>query len=136
MKLLEKDVELISSKRPIDNAMLSPPLRPWQRTINLTRNTNTNENRPLPVIMVVISLHVRVVSANDPANDTNTITIKNTITKFRYLQPLLRLKLKFLTDTFCKQFCTNTNTIMITKKPLLELMEKWDVELFVNTIDI
>ena len=97
----------------------------------LPRNTNTNENRPLPVLMVVISLHVRVVSANDPANDTNTITIKNTITKFRYLQPLLRLKLKFLTDTFCKQFCTNTNMIM--KKPLLELMEKWDVELFVNT---
>ena len=177
MKLLEEDVELISSKRSIDNAM-PPPLWPWQRMLNLTqntntnenrplpviilmqfdeighcgevvktdnamklmdflpRNTNTNENRPLPVLMVVISLHVRVVSANDPANDTNTITIKNTITKFRYLQPLLRLKLKFLTDTFCKQFCTNTNTIMITKKPLLELMEKWDVELFVNTIDI
>ena len=133
MKLLEKDVELISSKRPIDNAMLSPPLRPWQRTINLTRNTNTNENRPLPVIMVVISLHVRVVSANDPANDTNTITI----TKFKYLKPLLRLKFKFLTDTFCKRFCkrfcTNTNTITTMNKPLFELMEKKDVELFVNT---
>ena len=36
MKLLVKDVELISSKRPIDNAMLPPPLRPWQRTLNLT----------------------------------------------------------------------------------------------------
>ena len=43
----------------------SPPLRPWQRTLNLTRNTNTNKNRPLPVVMVVISLHVRVVFAND-----------------------------------------------------------------------
>ena len=173
MKLLVQDVELISSKRPINNAM-PPPLRPWQRTLKLTnkdtnenrplpvviltqfdeighcgevvktdnamklmdflpRNTNMNENRLLPVVMVVISLHVRVVSANDPANDTNTITI----TKFKYLKPLLRLKFKFLTDTFCKRFCkrfcTNTNTITTMNKPLFELMEKKDVELFVNT---
>ena len=37
----------------------------------LTRNTNKNKRLLMPVVMVVITLHVRVVFVNDLVNDIN-----------------------------------------------------------------
>ena len=56
-----------SSKRPIDNAMPPPPLRPWQRTLNKNELANDINNKN---VFVSHSVH-DIDDLNHSVNDIN-----------------------------------------------------------------
>ena len=91
----------------------------------LPRNMNTNKNRPLPVVMVIISLHVRVVFAND--FKFKLIENKSVVLSWVYLQPFCSTTKNTSVNEFVNK--PSINLTVNAMKLIDKLLEK-DVELF------